>query len=307
MVLRKWIAFAYLCTMPRNKKYIHRIRKVPIDVTIEDYCAKAFPLLASRTAARRAIAEKRILLNGRPIHSNTTLKEGGLLELKPKVITRPNSFDLDLERVFEDDYLIVVNKPGGIAVNGHRNKTVENALSGKVQLSDEPDALPQALAAHRIDVPTKGLVLLAKTKSALISMNRAFQNQDIHKAYVAVVHGQVEEEGTIDKPIGDKPACTHYESLRIVPSRQFGHLTLLRLLPETGRTHQLRIHLQGIGHPVLGDNQYTSDKPTLQGKGLFLCAYELEFQHPVTSEEIKLSIPVPNRFRRIIEREAQRF
>ena len=299
--------FTYLCIMPRKKKYTHFIEVLPDDIGIDDYCAQVFPLLTTRTAAKKAIREKRLLLNGRPVHLNTKLAKGGTLELKPKVVARQHAFNLSLEKIYEDDALIVVNKPGGIAVNGHRNKTVENALAGNIRLSKKNDALPQALAAHRIDVPTKGLVLLAKTKSALVAMNKAFQKQNIHKAYVAVVHGQIKGEGTIETPIGGKSAITHFESLKVVPSRQFNHLTLLRLLPKTGRTHQLRIHLQEIGHPVLGDKEYAVEQPTLQGKGLFLCAYELEFEHPVTRTTIRLNIPIPNRFTRIIEREAQRF
>ena len=107
------------------------------------------------------------------------LKNGDILKLQGLGIQKARSFDAELEVVYEDDWLIVINKPAGIAVNGNRNKTVENAIAGTAKRSKQADALPRPIAVHRIDVPTTGLVLVAKTKSALIQLSKAFQQNQV--------------------------------------------------------------------------------------------------------------------------------
>ncbi|MCO6477502.1 MAG: hypothetical protein J5I94_12805, partial [Phaeodactylibacter sp.] len=148
------------------------MRKVSSNTSIVEYCSRAFPLLGSRTAVKKAIVGGRLLHNGRPARPEATVKPGDRLELRGAGISEARDFDMDMEVVYEDDHLLIVNKPAGIAVNGDRIKTVENAVAGTEQPSDEPDALPRPVAVHRIDVPTRGLVLLAKTKSALISLSK---------------------------------------------------------------------------------------------------------------------------------------
>lgn len=285
----------------------HRIKKVEKDTRLDEYAASAFPLLGSKSAARKAIEEGRLKRNGRTARPTDILKPGDRLQLADLGLPKPRPFRFDLEAIYEDDHLIVVNKPGGIAVNGTRNKTVENALAGEVSPSPLKDGLPHPIATHRLDVPTKGLVMLAKTKSALIELNRAFQDKKVQKAYVAVVHGKLEGTGRIESKVKGKTAITDYESIKIVPSRKFGHFSLVKLRPVTGRTHQLRIHMKESGHLVVGDKEYARGQQSILGKGLYLCSCELSFDHPATGEKVHLEIPTPHKFIRLVEREEQRY
>lgn len=272
-----------------------------------DYCIRAFPILGSQSAVKKAIANGRLMLNRQPAKFNDRVRKGDRVEVLLKSTIKPKQVKISLPIVFEDDYFIIVNKPGGIAVNGNRNKTVENAVANFAKPSKAIDALPRPVAVHRIDVPTKGLVLLAKTKTALIQLSKAFQNQQVKKAYFAVTHGKIQQRGRIQMPIDGKPSVTDYELIQTTRSRVFKHFSLVKLFPLTGRTHQLRIHLKSIGHLIVGDKQYAERQRTILGKGLFLCAGELSFQHPVTKKEMEFKLEIPTRFTRLIEREGDRF
>ncbi len=291
--------------MAKLSKQAHRIKSVKPNTRLTDYAAKIFPILGSRTAAKKAITAEQLLVNDYPASEGDFVKKGDVLILKIRTAKKPKlKFDIDLPIVFEDEYLIVVNKPAGIAVNGNRNKTVENAVIPIFKQSHEPDALPSPRAVHRIDVPTKGLVLLAKTKSALIKLSKAFQNNEVKKTYLAIAHGKTEPEGQIDEPIQGKNAITNYKTLKVVTSKIFQFLSLIELQPVTGRTHQLRIHLNNLGHLIMGDKEYARHKRTILGKGLFLCACQLEFTHPITQESLHITIDPPKRFLKTLDRES---
>lgn len=286
-------------------KLKHTVRQLPKGVHFIDYCSSAFPLLGSKTAVKKAVADQRLLLNGRPAQLSDKLKQGDRLELKGAGLPKARKFDKQLPVILQDDHYIIINKPAGIATNGNRVQTVENALAG-LPPSPEADALPRPVAVHRIDLPTKGLVLLAKTKRALITLSQAFEDNEVDKAYQAVVHGQPPPQFTIDQPIDGKSAITKVENLRTVPSHVFGHLSLVKLRPVTGRTHQLRIHLQQQGYLIVGDKAYAKGQGTILGKGLFLCACELSFPHPVTGKQVKAAIKPPRRFGKTLDREKGR-
>ncbi len=285
----------------------HRVEHISPGTSLVDYCKNAFPLLGSKTAVKKAIATGRLLVNGEVAQFSTSLREGDSLELTGSGVSKARSFEKKLPVVFEDDHLLVINKPAGIAVNGNRIKTVENAVAGTEKPSSQPDALPRPVAVHRIDLPTKGLVVLAKTKEALIRMGKAFEENEVRKEYTAVVHGQPEEKGHIDQAIQGKPAVTEYRTVRTVPSRVYKHLALVKLHPITGRTHQLRIHMRQAGHLILGDKQYAAGQKTILGKGLFLCATQLSFLHPVTEKPVVLRVNPPRRFDKTLDREEERY
>lgn len=291
----------------RKKKWTHKVEAVKGQVDLLSYAAKAFPILGSKTAVKKAIESGRLFLNGQPAKYGDRVKNGAFLQLSGAGIRQVKKLSIDLEVIHEDDHLIVVNKPSGIAVNGTRNKTVENALAQINQANKLEDALPRPIAAHRIDVPTSGLVILAKTKRALIALSKAFQEGEVQKEYVAVVHGAIPVEGTIDLPVNGKSALTHYQKVDEAPSRIFEAVSLVKLRPITGRTHQLRIHLKEIGHLIVGDKMYAEGQKTIQGKGLFLAACSLQLEHPATRQALALSIPIPPKFKRVLEREAARF
>ncbi|MCO6487708.1 MAG: RluA family pseudouridine synthase [Phaeodactylibacter sp.] len=291
----------------RKKNNTHQVRRVEPNTSIVSYCGLAFPLLGSKTAVKKAIAGGRLLHNGRPARPDALVRPGDRLELAGAGMPQARDFDMELDVVYEDEHLLVVNKPAGIAVNGNRVRTVENAVAGAVPPSSQPGALPRPVAVHRIDVPTRGLVLLARTKDMLIRLSKAFEQNAVKKEYVAVVHGKPPEKGVIDEAIEGKEAVTKFETARSAPSRVFGHLSLVRLRPVTGRTHQLRIHLQRQGHLIVGDKAYAGKQKTILGKGLFLCACRLEFGHPATGKAVVVEIAPPQRFRKLLEREEERY
>jgi len=304
-----------MCFLTKTHNYSYvvlmrlKVKNIQGNIRLTDYCAKNFPILGSRSAAKKAINAGRIFLNHRRSFEADMVNNGDIIVLKkPKEKQRKiGKIAVPIEIIFEDDYLIIANKPAGIAVNGNRKKTLENIVATVVKRSNQKDALPKPVAAHRIDVPTKGLVILAKTKSTLININKAFQNNQIHKTYVAVVHGDLRGEGRIETPINGKSAITLYKNLSTVPSKIFGYLSLLQLKLITGRTHQLRIHLKETGHLIVGDKQYVDQQRTILGKGLFLCSCELSLKHPITQRLLEIKINPPNRFNRLLDRERTRF
>ena len=180
-------------------------------------------------------------------------------------------------------------------------------MVGIAKRSNHEDALPRAVAVHRIDVPTKGLVMLAKTKSALIQMGKAFQENRVKKEYQALVHGTPPANGVINTTIDGKHAETHFETIQTVSSLKFSKLSLVKLMPQTGRTHQLRIHLAQENHLIIGDKEYAENTPTILGKGLYLCACRLQFKHPRSQKNLDIQINPPTKFGKLMEKEAQRF
>lgn len=285
----------------------HKVGGINEPTRIVDYIGDVFDMLGSRSAARKAIAAGRVKMNDSKVYPSDTIKNGDLIILTGTGIAKAKKFEFEIEQVYEDEHLIIINKPAGIAVNGNRNKTVENALAGVTQKSKLRDALPRPIAVHRIDVPTKGLVMLAKSKSALISLSNAFEINQINKEYHAIVHGIPNKTGVINKPVEGKKSESRYQLERTVKSRNFTNLSLVKLKPITGRTHQLRIHMASIGHLIVGDRLYAKDTKTILGKGLFLCASKISFQHPETKETKTVMIKLPNRFVRLLDREETRF
>lgn len=207
---------------------------------------------------------------------------------------------LDIDIVFEDEYLAVINKPGGIIVSGNQFRTIESALPHNLTKSTLADALDRPQAIHRLDYPTSGLLLVGKNRGTVVALNQMFENKEIQKYYHAISLGEMSQKsGLIDSPIKDKTASTRFEVLKSQESTKFGYLNLLRLHLLTGRRHQIRIHLLELGHPILGDREYQLPDQEIGGKGLYLHASELTFTHPISSEKIDLSLSLPKKFRKI--------
>ena len=207
--------------------------------------------------------------------------------------------------VFEDEYLIVLNKPQGMTAQGtmcydinHLYYFVKRYLNGYAGLH------------HRLDRDTSGLVLFTKRKEVNKRVGELFRNREIKKTYIAIVHGRLESEVKINKPIGLIPESRpkkwwvnmphSKEAITIVkPVKVFGAFTLVNAMPLTGRTHQIRVHLAGEGYPIVGDRFYKPED--LTGYPLMLHCKRLEFNHPVSGERIKIESNMPLRFKKIIE------
>lgn len=200
--------------------------------------------------------------------------------------------------MFEDDHLAAIHKPAGIEVSGNKFKTVANALPQNLNPSKLVDATtPQPV--HRLDYATTGILLVGKTSSSIRSLNKLFEDKLISKTYYAVTIGNMELRGTINSDIDGKPSQSYYKIMQSVPSERFGTLNLVELSPKTGRRHQLRKHLFNLGYPILGDKDYAMEGLILKGKGLYLHAYALEFEHPFTKEIIYITDELPEKFGKI--------
>lgn len=203
-----------------------------------------------------------------------------------------------LKVLFEDEYLAVIHKPGGIEVSGNKFKTLANALLKNLEPSRLSDAtVPQPI--HRLDFPTTGALLVGKTASSISALNSLFERKKVHKIYYAVTIGKMAPAGIIESEIDGKESESNFSVERSVVSKRFGMLNLVKLQPKTGRRHQLRKHLASIGNPILGDKEYGSEEYILKGKGLYLHAFSLRFEHPVTNKEVCVKSELPTNFYKI--------
>ncbi len=224
----------------------------------------------------------------------------------------PEAIALDI--VFEDEALIVIDKPAGLVVHpgaGNRAGTLQNAL---VHHAPALTAIPRAGIVHRLDKDTSGLMVVAKTLIAQTDLVRQLQAHSVTREYAALAAGDIDRAGTVDAPIGrhptrrttmavvagGKPARTHY---RVV--RRFGAATLLACRLETGRTHQIRVHLASLGHPLVGDPTYARRNPLKFGRQA-LHAARLELVHPVTHSKCIFTSPLPQDFAALLDALAAR-
>ena len=156
-------------------------------------------------------------------------------------------------------------------------------------------------STHRLDSPTSGLVIIAKTKLCLKLLGEMFKNHQIQKKYIAIAMGKCDSEGVFNSKIDGKESITKYRLLKFSRSLKCDYLTLLELSPLSGRTHQIRKHLSENGSPILGDTLYSEN--TIHKKGLFLFAKSLEFQHPITYQQLKIELDIPAKFLKRMQRE----
>lgn len=220
--------------------------------------------------------------------------------------------------IFEDDYVLALNKPAGWVVNdsqtAHDNFTLQNWISKNYQFETSQNTALRNGIVHRLDKPTSGVILVAKTPGTFEALQKEFFDRNVEKVYIALVHGKVEPQtGTINAKIGRLPwkrtkfgvyeggreALTDYKVIRVIPSeveKSLSGFTLLELHPKTGRTHQLRVHLKHISHPIVSDHLYAGRKLYRQDiktwPRLWLHAKSIKFIHPITKKEMTLEAPL---------------
>ncbi len=281
----------------------------------------------SRARLQRLIEEADVLVNGRAVKSSYKLRLSDEIEveLTPPPSTSFAPEDIPLDVVYEDDELIVVNKPAGIVVHpaaGVTSGTLANALAFHFQQLSTSAGMVRPGIVHRLDKGTSGLMVVAKTESAHEDLADQFRDREVFKSYVALVHGQVEKRtGLIDQPIardrgnrtrmavvrGGRPAISIYRV-----RKRFARFTLLNVELKTGRTHQIRVHLAWLKHPVVGDEAYGSgrDKTVPDHKlrseiaklgRQFLHAEQLGFRHPRTKEDLRFTSPLPSELQAVLD------
>ncbi len=274
------------------------------NIRLIDYCLLIFPSIPSRSGMKKAIKRGEILVNDEIVKDGFWIKPDHVIKLVDLEYNAPKPLDIRLDIIFEDEYLAIINKPPGIEVSGNKYSTIQNALISNISISNEPDALKWARPVHRLDRPTSGLLLVAKTAGALMNLGQQFENRIIKKTYLAIVAGCIPIEGEVTKKIDEQPAISSYKRISLNRSIKTSWLSLVHLYPETGRTHQLRIHMASIGYPIVGEKKY-GEGPVLKGKGLFLSAIGLSFIHPNTKKNLNIKITPPTKFSSFLKKENQ--
>ena len=274
----------------------------------------------SRSQANEEIKKGAVLVNGQAKKAKYTVQEGDVItyEVPQEAILDYQAEDIPLEIVYEDDDVAVVNKPQGMVVHpsaGHASGTLVNALMYHVKNLSSINGVVRPGIVHRIDKDTSGLLMVAKNDQAHQALAEELKDKKSLRKYIAIVHGNLpNDRGMIEAPIGrsekdrkkqavtakGKPAVTRFQVLE-----RFGDYSLVELTLETGRTHQIRVHMAYIGHPVAGDPLYGPRK-TLKGHGQFLHAQTLGFTHPKTGETMVFTAEAPAIFQETLEKLRQK-
>ncbi len=267
-------------------------------VRLSDYAVGIFNSIPSKSGIKKAIKKGLILVEKQRGISGQLIIGNEKIELLEDENQQKRTINLDLDILWEDEYLAVIYKPAGLLVSGNKAKTVTNALPFNLKPSNLLDVTkPQPI--HRLDFPTSGLLLIGKTASSITELGKLFEHKNIQKTYTAITIGKMQNEGIINVPIDKKESISSYKVIQSVSSDNFDVLNLVELTPHTGRRHQLRIHCTHIGNPILGDTEYGIEGKILKGKGLYLHAKSLEFIHPLTKELLKVTKELPKKFKRL--------
>lgn len=278
-----------------------------VNERIDKYLASITDL--SRETITKMIDSEYILVNGKKVKASYKPVVGDKIEIKDGFVkdTKIDAKKLDLDIVYEDEYLMVINKPSGLVVHpgsGNKDNTLVNGLMYYTKnLSDIGDSDRPGIV-HRLDKDTSGLMLVAKENKTHEILAEEFKKHNIHREYIALVDGVIEvSRGTIDAPIkrskenyqkmtvasGGKKAITNFEVIK-----RYKNNTLIRLVLETGRTHQIRVHMSYIGYPIHNDPVYNKKVSTSFGQ--FLHSEYLKFIHPITKKELEFRCSLPDEF-----------
>ena len=271
----------------------------------------------SRSNCQRLIKEGNVLVNGNSSKESYRVKLGDevLVKIEPPKEAKIEAQEIPLNIIYEDNDIIVINKEKGMVVhpgNGKMDGTLVNAVlsHAKDSLSGIGGEIRPGIV-HRLDKDTSGLIIVAKNDSAHINVSEQIKNHEVTKIYTALVRGNIEEdEATIDMPIArderdrtkmatnidGKEAVTHFKVIK-----RYYDYTLLRVKIDTGRTHQIRVHMAKIHHPVIGDEVYSNGKNEFNVKGQLLHSTILEFKHPRTGEKLHFEAPLPDEFKNVLE------
>jgi 23S rRNA pseudouridine1911/1915/1917 synthase len=287
--------------MTRDYSFIADVAGLRLDKFVGERCSEI-----SRTHAQQLIQDGFITVNGKSAKPSLKLNIGDKIDIvippEPQSHLEPENIPLNI--VYEDADLLVIDKPAGLPVHpapGHPSHTLVNAILNYLPtLAADTDSLRPGIV-HRLDKDTSGLLLVAKNRLAQANLSQQFKNRVVKKTYLTLVQGKLTpEKGTIEAAIGRDPA--HRQRMAIVAKgrearteyrviKYFGNYTLLEIKPETGRTHQIRVHLAAIGFPVIGDTTYGLKSPRLPRQ--FLHASKIGFRLPSTDVFVEFESPLP--------------
>ena len=305
-----------------ESRYLFQVTEEYEEERIDKYISMLIDPL-SRSFLQKLLKDGKVLVNGEPVKQNYRLREGDEVsfDLPPAVEPDILPENIPLDILYEDEDVLVVNKPKGMVVHpaaGHYSHTLVNALMYHCRGSlSGINGVMRPGIVHRIDRDTTGSLLVCKNDAAHLSIAAQLKEHSIVRRYRAVVYGVIEEEeGTVDLPVGRDPrdrkrmaagvkngkeAVTHYRVLQ-----RFKGFTYIECRLETGRTHQIRVHMEAAGHPLLGDEVYCRGIPGngklpchLQGQTLH--AMILGFRHPRTGEYVETTAPLPDYFSRLLQ------
>ena len=287
-----------------------------VNKRIDAYMAEKYEDI-SRVAIQRLLETGKILVNGKKVKASykVQLNDKITMEEEKAVEIELKAQDIPVDIIYEDSDIIVVNKPKGMVVhpaNGNPDGTLVNAIMSicKDSLSGIGGEIRPGIV-HRLDKDTSGILIVAKNDKAHINLSEQIKAHKVKKTYIALVKGIVKENNaTINMPIGrsekdrkkmavtkkGKEAITHFKVLK-----RYDKYTLLEINIETGRTHQIRVHLSQIGYPIVGDEVYSKGKNEWNIKGQCLHAKSLDFKHPITNEDMHLEAKIPQYFEKILE------
>ena len=275
------------------------------DIRIDVYLSEKLDL--SRSKVQSLIKQDKVLVNGKNIKSNYLVRENDEIEILDdldfEINVEPVNIPLDI--VYEDEYLMVINKPSGLVVHpapGHYNDTLVNGLLYYLNKDKTKNIRPGIV--HRIDKDTSGLLMVAKDEKILETLSEMISKKEVKRVYLAIVDGVIEEDSAkINAPIGrdvnnrQKMAITSTNSKDAITNikvlERFNNNTLIECILDTGRTHQIRVHLKYINHPVTNDPVYNNKSDSF---GQMLHSYKLSFIHPITNKEINLKVDPPKEF-----------
>jgi len=271
----------------------------------------------SRVMIQKLIEEEKITVNGKRVKASYKVQKNDKIDIEKVEAKEINlkAQEIPVEILYEDDDIIVVNKPKGMVVhpaNGNPDGTLVNAIMAicKDSLSGIGGEIRPGIV-HRLDKDTSGVIIIAKNDKAHINLSEQIKNHEVEKTYIALVRGNVKEnEATINMPIGrstkdrkkmavtktGKNAVTHFKVLE-----RHGNYSLLEVKIETGRTHQIRVHLSQIGYPIIGDTVYSNGKNEWGVVGQCLHAKSIKFKHPITGKEMFIEAELPEYFKEIIK------
>jgi len=294
-----------------------------VGLRLDVYLAGLLPQ-HSRSQLQRLVKDGRATLGGRPAKSNATLRAGDLVavEIPDAVPATPVAQDIDVPVVYQDADVIVVNKPAGMVVHpaaGHDQDTLVNALLFHADNLSGVGGEQRPGIVHRLDRGTSGLMVAAKNDAAHRELTRQFQDREVEKEYIALAWGEVHAGRRIDLPVGRDPV--HREKMstrarrarsavtRITASRDLRGVTLLHVAIATGRTHQIRVHLSAIGHPIVGDGTYGGIRHRMPAalravqrlERPFLHAARLAFTHPREGTRLEFECPLPPDLQEVLD------